>query len=323
MKGNIPRQSLIPVVLTLALAIMTGACGEDGMNPIEVERYEFGGTSYTLIMNGYASMGGERVSEIFLLDDAAMTALWTYDAGEIGGMNFGHSADIVGDEMLVSDTENDRVFIVEAANGIDTASPGFSVVWNSETDGNFDLDYVNDADFLTDGNLLLTDRDNHRIMDVDRATGEIDWQFGVTGQPGSNDTHLNGPHNGDRLDDGSTIVADSNNNRVLVIAEDGSVLWEYDPSGADALNWPRDADMLDDDHVLITDSRNGRVVEVNPAGVVVWEFTISVVGTQSQPYESDLLDNGNVLVSGPGINSTGSVFEVDYVTQDILWRYPE
>ncbi len=52
-------------------------------------------------------------------------------------------------------------------------------------------------------------------------------------------------------------------------------------------------------------------------------YEIDVIGTQSQPYEADLLDNENILVSGPGISTTGSVFEVDYVTQEVLWRYPD
>lgn len=306
----------------LFLGGQSSCSSEEGMNPLEIERMEDGGNSYTLLMNAYNNYGGERVSEIILVEDDSLATVWSYDASEIGGMKFGHSADIVGDEMLVSDTENDRVFIAEAANGVFTADPGFSVVWNSDTDTALGLNYANDADFLDNGNILITDRDNHRIIEVDRDSGEIVWQFGVTGQPGSNDTHLNGPHNADRIADGSTIVADSNNNRVLVIAEDGSILQEYDPTGADALNWPRDADMLDNGNLLITSSRNGKVVEVNPTGEVVWEYTISVIGTQSQPYESDVLGNGNFLISGPGLNTTGSVYEVDYDTQEILWRYP-
>lgn len=315
------------ILVTCALGYLflggqSGCGSEEGMNPLEIERMEDGGNSYTLLMNAYTNYGGERVSEILLIEDDSLATVWAYDASEIGGMNFGHSADIAGDEMLVSDTENDRVFIVAAANGIFTADPGFAVVWNSDTDAALGLNYANDADFLEDGNVLITDRDNHRVIEVERDSGEIVWQFGVTGVPGGGDTHLRGPHNADRIDDGSTIVADSNNRRILVIAEDGSVLWEYDPSGVDELNWPRDADMLDDGNVLITDSRNGRVIEVNPAGTVVWEYTINVVGTQSQPYEADVLDNGNYLISGPGLNTTGSVYEVDYDTQDILWRYP-
>ena len=314
---------MLPAVSVSAMLVMLPACGGEGVNPLEIERYENGGASYTLITNAYGTLGAERASQIILLEDSTKEALWTYEAVEMGGLNFAHNAEILDDELLISDTQHNRVVIARAMNGIYTADPGFQGVWSSEDDGNFDLDYVNDANFLPDGNILITDRNHHRVIEVNRDTGEIEWQFGVTGEGGNDDSHLDGPHNADRLANGDTIVADSNNDRILVIDPEGVVQWEYDPVGTDALNWPRDADELSDGNLLIADSLKGRVIEVNPAGEILWEYKISVIGTQTAPYDADLLDNGNVLFSSPGITSTGSVFEVDYVTQEVLWRYPE
>ena len=309
------------VIVILAMTIMASACGQNLCNPLGVARYGDGATSYTLITNGYATVGMEWDSQIIFLNDDTKTALWIYEADGLGGMEFAHSSEILGDELLISDTRNDRVIIAEAMNGSFSENPGFQVVWNSETDGNFTLDYPNDANFLDNGNILVTDRDNHRIIEVNRDTGDIEWQFGVTAIPGSDASHLDGPHNADRLANGNTIIADSNNDRIVEVDPRGGLLWEYDPGIGNSLSWPRDADVLDNGNVLITDSRNGRILEVTREGEKVWEHWVNIVGTRTEPYEADRLENGNVLISCPGLSTTGVVFVVDYYTQKILWSY--
>jgi uncharacterized protein (UPF0248 family) len=159
---------------------------------------------------------------------------------------------------------------------------------------------------------LITDRDNHRVIEIDRA-GTIVWQFGETGILGGDGYHLNGPHNADRLENGNTLVADSNNNRILEVASDGSIVWEYRPTGTDTLNWPRDADRLDNGNTLITDSRNNRIIEVTPDGNVAWRYT----RTRS-PYDADRLPNGNTLVAD---SLNHRVIEVD-LSGNIVWEYP-
>jgi len=294
------------------------------VSPLSVVRFEEDPllSPFTLFVNGYREgLLGDKASQVVLLHNDTGLALWTYEATELGGLNFAHSAALDGDEMLLSDTQSDRVLIVRAGNGIYSASPDFELVWNSREDTAIDLDYPNDADFLASGNLLITDRDHHRVIEVDRATGGIVWQFGVTGQSGSDDAHLDGPHNADRLASGDTIVADSNNRRILVVRENGSVAWAYQPGGTDRLNWPRDADWIGDGNVLITDSNNGRVLEADSAGNVVWQYRMSIIGTLSVPYEADLLLNGNVLVSCPGARD-GGIYEVDHDTLAVLWKFP-
>ncbi len=90
------------------------------------------------------------------------------------------------------------------------------------------LDYPNDANWLADDNLLITDHDNHRVIEIARD-GSVVWQFGETGVPGNDDSHLGGPHNADRLSSGNTIIADSLNDRIIEVAPDGSIVWQYPP----------------------------------------------------------------------------------------------
>jgi outer membrane protein assembly factor BamB len=263
----------------------------------------------------------DHTAEVILLNNENKMALWIYDGQDAGGLLFAHNAELSGNEMIISDTDHDRVIIAEATNSIYSSDPGFQVVWDSDVDADLSLDYPNDANFLPNGNLLITDRDNHRVIEVNRATGEIEWQFGETGHPGNDEEHLNGPHNADRLSDGNTIIADSDNDRILEVDSLGEVVRLYHPGGTDRLKWPRDADVLDNGNVLITDSTNGRVIEVNGAGELVWEYKIRIFGTFTAPYEADRLDNGNILISCPGL-SAGAIYEVAYSSKEIVWQLP-
>ncbi len=223
--------------------------------------------------------------------------LWSYTSG----LNWAHNADKQPNgTVIISDTGNDRVIIVDQAG---------TIIWNSDavvlSDGST-LHYPNDANLLGNGNLLITDRDNHRVIEID-VVGNIVWQHGQTGVPGAEPWRLNGPHNADRLVNGNTIIADSNNQRIVEVTPAGSIVWSY----AVDLNWPRDADRLDDGNTLINDSSNHRVIEVTPGGSIAWEYP--VVGLS---YDSDRLDNGNTLI-GAG----GRIIEVDS-DGGVVWSYP-
>ncbi|MFQ5595504.1 MAG: PQQ-binding-like beta-propeller repeat protein, partial [Anaerolineae bacterium] len=161
--------------------------------------------------------------------------------------------------------------------------------------------------------LLITDRDNQRIVEIDHD-GNIVWQLGVTGEAGDDATHLNLPHNADRLPNGDTILADSGNDRIIQVDAKGTIVWEYRPTGADRLRFPKDADRLPNNNVLITDSHNSRVVEVTSDGTVVWEYQLDL----ARPYDADRLANGNTLISG---TADGHVIEVD-PAGTIVWQYP-
>jgi hypothetical protein len=238
----------------------------------------------------------------YTLTDAALLevdregqVVWSY----VGDMSFPHSAGRLPDgTTLVSDTANDRVFRVDAQG---------QVVWTSDSWGNgagtlgdgSHLLYPNNAELLANGNLLITDRNNDRVVEATRD-GAVAWQY----------AGLNRPHNAHRLPDGNTIICNSEDNLVVEVNPQGEVVWKF--GDAFPLRWPRDADRLPNGNTLVTDTRNGRVLEVTPEGQVVWSY-----GGLALPYEADRLENGNTLIAD---NDHRRVIEVN-PAGEIVWLF--
>lgn len=239
----------------------------------DVDMLENGHFLLTLLTIGG---GPSKVVEV----DENGNVLWLFE-----NLNFAHGAEILGDKVLISDTGNDRVIIVDKKTN--------QMIWNSDeitlSDGST-LKYPNDADFIAENRILITDRNNHRVIEID-LNGNILWHFGETGVPGNDLKHLKFPHNADRLPNGNTIICDSENNRILEVDPSGNVVWVYE----NGLNWPRDADRLSNGNTLIVDSKNGRIIEVSPDGNIVWSFS-----NLSMPYDADALPDGKILVSDSG-----------------------
>ena len=77
------------------------------------------------------------------------------------------------------------------------------------------------------------------------------------------------PRDADRQAGGSTLIADSGNNRILEVAFGGATLWQYSTGGQ-----CYDADRLSSGNTLI--SVGASIIEVNPAGVAAWSYPVSV-----------------------------------------------
>jgi hypothetical protein len=238
----------------------------------------------------------------YTLTDAAIMEVnrggqivWQY----VGSMACPHSAERLPDgSTLISDTSNNRVFRVDSAGQIVWTSEQWSNNSGTLSDGS-QLLYPNNADLLANGHLLITDRNNNRVIET-TVEGEITWQY----------SQLNRPHNGHRLENGNTLVCDSENNRVVEINPQGGIVWTF--GDAFPLNWPRDAERLGNGNTLITDTRNGRVLEVSPEGQVVWSFSGLAL-----PYEAHRLENGDTLIAD---GDHRRVVEVN-PAGEIVWQF--
>jgi len=294
------KARILPLIAGLAL-ILAGTVGlaegsrpdyfspETLDKPLGVERLPGGNTLITDGGGAYYTTTDAAIMEV----NPAGEIVWLYAAG----LAFPHSAERLPDgSTLISDTSNDRVFAVDSAGEIVWTSDDWGGGSGTLSDGSH-LHYPNDAELLENGHLLITDRNNDRVIEVDQV-GQIVWSY----------DRLTRPHNGDRLPDGHTLIANSEQNRVIEVDPAGQIVWSYEQD----LDWPRDADRLPDGNTLITDSRHNRVVEVDPGGQIVWTFAGLAI-----PYEADRLENGNTLIAD---NNHRRVIEVDPAGQ-IVWEF--
>jgi hypothetical protein len=146
------------------------------------------------------------------------------------------------------------------------------VTWNLDPD-QLSCDYPVDCLMLPNHNLLLLDKDGHKLMEIG-PRGKIFWSF---------DTHLSARH---RLrepvrvtyryedDDNSLryLIVDQGQHRVLEIDKEHQIHWEFgiqgNAGGGDKqLNAPGDAQYTHDHTYLIADTGNDRVIEIKRGGI--------------------------------------------------------
>ncbi len=213
-------------------------------------------------------MGGELLacpepndSKIITLDMAG-NILWSFDAYD-SVLQGAHTAEFnaARDKLIISDTCNDRILII--------SYPGGAIEWDSSTAcPDLDLLEPNNAKFLDSGNLLITDRDHHIVIEIDPVDCSTVWSFGVWGvQRGrlmfDDPIHLLGPHESHRLPNGNTLIADSGefvagDSRIIEVDPSGQIVWSYKkntdctvlgeyPKACPCLEWARDAFLECDD----------------------------------------------------------------------------
>jgi len=169
-----------------------------------------------------------RVIEI----DRDGNIIWQFGETGVPGnddthLNGPHNADRLDNgNTLIADSNNNR--IIEVA-------PDGTIVWQYPSPAPLplrspasplprssappSLDWPRDADRLTNGNTLVTDSRNNRIIEVTPA-GAVVWEYA---------TGLDTPYDADRLDNGNTLIADSGHGQVIEVDAAGHTVWQYPP----------------------------------------------------------------------------------------------
>lgn len=179
-------------------------------------------------------------------------------------------------------------------------SQGKVVEYDADRNKVWELNGVNQpwgADGLPNGHRLICSYNGQFVAEYDENGKEV-WR--KDGLPG----YASHAH---RLDDGNTLVACSNVNKVIEIAPDGKVVWEKEING-----YPQDARRLDNGNTLIALQTTNRVVEIDRDGNVIWEANENMQG----PFAARRLDNGNTLVA---LSGAGQVVELDQ-DKKVVWR---
>jgi hypothetical protein len=153
--------------------------------------------------------------------------------------------------------------------------------------------------YLPNGDVLITDQGNQRVIEV-TPDKQIVWQQGKTGVAGAGFNQLNNPNSAELLPNGNILIADESNNRVIEVGRNHRVVWQYGGVNSSRLSGAAFASRLPSGNTLITDASNNRIVEVTPTNFVVWQYATNTrTGSVANPNPTRAvrLTNGNTLIS--------------------------
>jgi hypothetical protein len=188
-----------------------------------------------------------------------------------------------GKEVLIADTGRNRVVVIDTTTKAVvwefTQAPNDNLALNTPVDVDVDPTAASDV-------FLITDKNNHRVILVERATKEIKLQFG-TGQSGAGSNQLNNPLDADALPDGNLLIADTGNQRLIEVNRQFQIVYTF----AHPLQNLRDADRIVEN---VVDQNKTLVVATNlPVNQNILPFRLAYFN------EEFLSDNDNFDFTTP------------------------
>lgn len=169
------------------------------------------------------------------------------------------------------------------------------------------LDMPSAIAVLPDGGLVVANTGAHTIVRIDPATGAVTILAGAAGERGYED----GPAASARFDapvgvaaasDGTVYVADTYNDRIRVIAADGSVTTLAGGNGE--FDTPCGVAVAADGACLVADTAHARVVLLGPDGSTT---ELGASGTFGEPTGIAVASGGSVLVADAHNSSVWSI----------------
>ncbi len=221
--------------------------------------------------------------------------------------------------MLVAAKARHQILLVSPLGAVTEIFGEIYIVGDDATH----LNNPNDVDYLADGGLLITDKENRRVFKIHSLADEtIEWMIGS-----SSDTTLAYPTDADMLSNGNVMIVDHAHHQIVEYTTGGvlvKVLYGTGKKGEKQgeLNMPEDAQMLDNGNLLITDTGNHRVIEVNPiTHALVWQFGETAVSGSGRDHLNNPsmvmeLDNGEIMICDRNNNRIFSVRQSD---NTIMW----
>jgi hypothetical protein len=218
--------------------------------------------------------------------------------------------------LMVADRNNDRIIIVDPETK--------RIVWRFPRSGDVrpgqSFHDPDDAFFAPGYRYISTNEEfNQSIAEIDLRTHRIVWSYGHAGVRGSAPGYLSNPDDAYVLPNGSFMVADIENCRVLFVDRAKKVTHEIGRAGScghdppQGLSSPNGATPLSDGGVLVTEI-GGWVDRISRGGRLVY----SVRTPTTYPSDAQLLPNGNILVAG--FDTPGRVDEIT-PSGRIVWTF--
>lgn len=123
------------------------------------------------------------------------------------------------------------------------------------------------------GTILYADWALQMVKEI-RRDGTLIWAYGQSRRVGSGPNQLSSPEFVLRLPSGSTLIADTHNDRVIEVTPNQQILWEYRGTEQKPLLKPCFCRRLADGHTLIASDNYRVLTEVDESGFLCWSFEL-------------------------------------------------
>jgi len=209
---------------------------------------------YLAVLYAASPMDELRVNAVALFD-ASLNFVSMIEPG----LDFAHTLDTQGDLLLISDSGNARLVLL---------NPFTQDSWEISFEGWESHVWPNDADFTADGNIIFSDLYEGRVIKV-TLDGEVLWSRSMLAPFDLEHEGMAAElHDPDELPNGNVLFCLSVIGTVYEIDPDDNVVWSY----GDKLNYPKSVQRLANGNTLI--GTLDQVLEVTPGGTVVWKFEL-------------------------------------------------
>lgn len=263
-------------------------------------------------LGGYNVLIADRGNNRLLLVSEAGKILWQYDFPGLPPENGADDAFFAdGGKSIVTNLEHEQVIQV-----IDVATK--TVTWQYGTLGKKGsapglLDFPDDAYKLPNGNIIVADIRNCRILEI-APDKQIARQAGQTGRCWGPD-RLNSPNGDKPLANGHVLISTIGDHAITELDKN----WKQVARLVLPIRYPSDPQLTQDGNFLVAGyTRPGKLMEIAKDGRVVWQYQPQPGGALNKPSLAIELPNGNILVND---DLNARVVVIDKASNRIVWQY--
>ena len=238
----------------------------------------------------------------------------------------------IGDKLMypymVSQLQNGNILLVEhQSNRVTELSKERGVVWQYGNNAEDEItspriNYLNGSNYAQcwKDEVIISDSMNGRVIVVDKKTKLIKKEIGA--HP-CEEFILNFPRSVQVLKSGNFLIADSRNDRIVEMDEQGNVYFEYGiEMGRRVLKWPRCVLKDENDNLYyISDGYNQRFIVLNSQKQVVRIIKYIFIDKKKvylkDPHSIINISNNQLLITDSGSNIVAIIDE----NCDVKWIY--
>ena len=225
--------------------------------------------------------------------------------------------------LIISNQEDNNTIM-------EIAYPSGKVVWSyghpkQAGSANGYLNTPDDAYLLKNGEVMVSDDVNCRILFINPNTSSVVGQIGQTGVCGHNAGHTLGAPNGDTpLLNGDVLVSEIWGSWVSEYTPAGNVVWSVQlpisyPSDPQQITIGSAPNSNPNRYMVMDYSNPGAILEFTRSGQVTWKYSVSSgPGRLDQPSLGELLPNNVYMIND---DSRDRVVSIDRATGALVWQY--